>query len=110
MLYTKNVQVVSAHSIAEADQCIAANGLPAAIFLDHLLPDGHGIDYANRLRQLSNKIKLIIMTGDDDEKLQQQALAHGCIGFLEKPFSYLHVSELLEKALQKRKSIFRLPK
>ena len=108
MLYTQKVQVSSAHSIAAADHCISTGPLPDVVFLDQMLPDGSGIEYINRLKQLSKKIKVIMMTGDDDPALSRQALSQGCTGFLEKPFSYLKVSELLSKALRSKRSFFRL--
>jgi DNA-binding NtrC family response regulator len=108
MVYTKNAQVLTAHSIAEADQWFNTGRLPAVVFLDQFLPDGSGIEYVDRLNKLDKKIKVIMMTGDDDKMLQQQALTQGCTGFLEKPFSYLKVSELLEKALRSGRSRFRL--
>lgn len=108
MLYTKNVQVVCAHSIAEADNYMNAGTLPSVIFLDQLLPDGNGIDFLTRIKTHYAKIKVIMMSGQDDETMVNRAVSNGCFAFLEKPFSYRNVAELLDKALRKKKLLFRL--
>jgi len=102
MLTTKNVRVQSVHSIADADSYFKEGLSPAVVFLDHLLPDGLGLEYLKRIKTIDRKIKVIIISGSDDEKLMNEAIAHGCFAFLEKPFSYLRVSELVDKALDKK--------
>jgi two-component system OmpR family response regulator len=97
MLYTKNQNVVCAYSLHEAEDYINRKE-PFLVFLDNTLPDGIGIDFLNRLKSEHPKLKVAMITGDPSEELKQQALTEGCIGFLEKPFSYLRVSELVEQA------------
>jgi len=107
MLTTKNVHVICAHSIAEAKNYIHAGTGPSVVFLDHLLPDGLGLDFLTEIRAFNKKIKVIMITGCDEKDVGEEAMRHGCFAFLEKPFSYLKISALLEKALRKRKSLFR---
>ena len=44
-----------------------------------------------------------MISGFDDEALKKKATSQGCFAFLEKPFSYRKVSELLDKALRKKR-------
>ena len=106
MLTIKNVRVQCVHSIAGANACFKEGLFPAVVFLDHLLPDGLGLDYLNRIKAIDSKIKVIIMSGSDDKTLRNDAISNGCFAFLEKPFSYRSVSELLDKALLTRKIAF----
>lgn len=98
MLYTKNVNVLCAYSVKEAEEHMVRSQ-PFLVFLDNNLPDGYGIDFLSRLRIMHPDVKVVMITGDSSEELKQQALTEGCIGFLEKPFSYLRVSELLDQAM-----------
>ena len=106
MLAIKNVRVQCVHSIADADTYIKEGLFPAVIFLDHFLPDGLGLDYLNRIKAIDRKIKVIMISGSDDKTLRNEAISNGCFAFLEKPFSYRSVSELLDKALLTRKIAF----
>src|SRR5688572_12641147 len=98
MLYTLNVKVACAHSIAEADKLLQDTS-PSLVFVDNLLPDGKGIDYISRLKK-DSKTEVVVISDSDDELLEQLALSKGCLGFLQTPFSYRRVSDLLDKALK----------
>ena len=98
MLYTKNVNVVCAYTISEAEK-IMQQRPPFLVFLDNSLPDGNGIEFLDKLRTEYPEIKEVMITGDASEELKQRALEHGCLAFLEKPFSYRVVSELIEKTM-----------
>ena len=104
MLYTSNVEVESVHTLAEANVHLH-NGLShSLIFLDNILPDGVGIDFLPILRTMNPKAEIVMMAGDYDETLRQKAKSLGCMDFLEKPFSYLKVSELVERVLKNTSS------
>lgn len=98
MLYTKNLNVVCAYSIREANDYMQRKE-PSLVFLDNKLPDGTGLNYLARLTHDHPSVKVVMITGDATEETKEQALANGCMGFLDKPFSFLKVSELVDKAL-----------
>ena len=108
MLITKNVHVICTHSIADAKNYIHAGIAPSVVFLDQLLPDGQGLDFLTDIKAFNKKIKVIMITGCDEKYVRDEAMRQGCFAYLEKPFSYLKISELLDKALRKRKLPFRL--
>lgn len=109
MLYTRNAEVLCAHSINEADKILHSGIAPSIIFLDNTLPDGLGIHYLSRLKVEHYKTQVIMMSDNDEDSVKQYAMSQGCLGFLEKPFSYLNVSELVKKGLKKsKKNRFRL--
>src|SRR6185436_4341229 len=97
MLYTRNMNPVSANSLKQAAQ-ILSEKKPFLVFLDNHLPDGLGIDFLVRIKSQYPDVQVVMITGEANEELQQAAIKEGCMGFLEKPFSYLKVSELLEQA------------
>jgi two-component system, LuxR family, response regulator FixJ len=53
---------------------------------DVRMPGIDGIEMLRRLRSLQASLPVIIMTGDGDVPLAVEAMKHGAIDFLEKPF------------------------
>ena len=98
MLYTKNLNVVCAYSIHEADDYIEKRE-PSLVFLDNQLPDGRGLEFLQKLKSAHASTKVVMITGDPSDEMRKEAIDKGCIGFLDKPFSFLKVSELVDKAL-----------
>jgi putative two-component system response regulator len=70
-------------SMGEALDEVAANP-PDAVLLDLSLPDAHGIETVERLRQAAPRLPIVICTGLDDESMGLLALQHGCQDYLVK--------------------------
>jgi putative nucleotidyltransferase with HDIG domain len=62
----------------------AASAPPDAVLLDLSLPDAHGIETVERLRQAAPELPIVICTGLNDESMGLQALQHGCQDYLVK--------------------------
>jgi FixJ family two-component response regulator len=59
---------------------------PACFLLDIQLGGMSGIDLRRRLAALGSTVPVIFMTAFDDDATRQEAVATGCIAYLQKPF------------------------
>lgn len=99
MLVGKNLKIYTAGSLKEADEQLR-QVVPSLIFLDNNLPDGQGIHFIRRLRSANADIKIVMMTADPTDEMKEKAIEEGCISYLDKPFSYMAVTELVNHALE----------
>jgi FixJ family two-component response regulator len=58
---------------------------PRLVGLDISMPLMHGREVQKRLRDVSPKTHVIVMTGKDDRTIRSNALSAGAAGFLIKP-------------------------
>ena len=101
-LSREGYSVLTAASIAEAEQLIYSNNL-SLILLDLMLPDGSGLDLCKNMKSdpdLQN-LPIIILTAKDDEVDKVVGFELGADDYVTKPFS---VRELILriKAVLKR--------
>ena len=92
-----------AHTVLEAGTglealSVAAAAAPDLILLDLRLPDAHGFDLAQRLREEVHMaaIPILAITGYPLDHVAEALAASGCTGYLTKPIS----RELLREALR----------
>ncbi len=71
------------------------------VLLDIKLPDMDGIDVLRRIKQLSNNIAVIMMTGFPEEEKAKQMIKEGAYDYIIKPFDldYLELSVLTKIVL-----------
>ena len=87
----------------DMDVLEAANGLeallkvkrerPHAVVLDLRMPRLGGLDALKRIRALDPNIAVVVVTGDLDEDVHQQALARGALAVMTKP---VHLPQLVD--------------
>ena len=58
-----------------------------AILIDILLPGIHGIEVLRQAKALYPSARAVMMTGLEQEELQQEALRSGASGFVSKPMN-----------------------
>lgn len=69
----------------------------AAVLLDLSLPDSHGLETFNSIRQAAPSLPIVILTGNDDEEVSNRAVNLGAQDYL---FKNSLTGELLGKALR----------
>lgn len=69
---------------------------PCCLVLDVSLPDLDGLDVQRQLRRDGDGIPIIFITGHGDIPMSVQAMKHGALDFLPKPFT----SEVLLRAIR----------
>ncbi|MDR7169251.1 serine phosphatase RsbU (regulator of sigma subunit) [Nocardia kruczakiae] len=77
------VRLEHVRSLAEAGAWLAA-GLPDCVLLDLNLPDSHGLDALARLREYTDQVAVVVMTGLDEEQTGLAAMAAGAQDYLVK--------------------------
>jgi CheY-like chemotaxis protein len=69
------------------------------VFLDYAMPGLNGLEILDAIRAREPKAKVIMISAMHDATIESQALAHGAIAFLPKPFFPIDVSRAVHGAL-----------
>jgi len=75
------------YASAEAFLSDATGSEPRCLITDIKLPGISGIELRRQLSASGSRVSVIFMTSFDDENLKNEALATGCIAYLQKPFA-----------------------
>jgi len=75
---------------------------PDLILLDQRLPDGDGLDFVQRIRQIDVDVPIVLLTGNGSTDLAVEALKHGAADYLEKPFKLERLRTTVRNLLEKQ--------
>lgn len=96
----------TAKTLREAEEKIKGNLYPV-IVLDVWMPDGDGIEFIGRVKELSPDSVIVVITGHGNVETAVKAIKRGAYEFLEKPFSVERFLLTIKHAFQEyRKSKF----
>jgi FixJ family two-component response regulator len=84
----------SAEDFLVSDAADRASGL----VLDNHLPGMSGIELCRRLRGGRSGLPVVFVTAYEDEAAQADALAAGCVDYLQKPFEAERLIEALQRS------------
>jgi DNA-binding NtrC family response regulator len=96
MLSDKQYQVQISQSVADAYRAIEEKPFDAYL-LDYKLPDGSGLDVAERIRSKGSTAPIILISGYDASAVASRAEKFYAF-FLQKPFSREMICNALKKA------------
>ena len=97
-----NVQVAESASAA----IDVLNSQPIdLITLDQKLPDRHGIDLLQDIKQHHAGVEVIIITGYGSLKSAMEGIRHGAAGYLLKPFNVTELLSLINQSLEKKQRL-----
>jgi DNA-binding NtrC family response regulator len=99
MLSLEEYEVRTSQSVEEAVTAIGENRFDAYV-LDHRLPDGSGLDVAERLRAKGNGAPIILISGYDSEGIASRAKALRIFDIIQKPFSRDALCNALKKSIE----------
>jgi len=68
--------------------------------IDLALPDGHGLDLLERLRELQPQTLAIVITGDRDQAPLLRSLQLGVKNYLHKPFAIEQIVHMVDHAIE----------
>ena len=61
---------------------------PDLVFLDIVMPDMSGLDVLPMIKQKYPELRVIMLTGLNQEEIWRKAMTSGATDFLSKPFSF----------------------
>ena len=97
MLSDEQYQVQTSQSVADAYRAIEQKPFDAYV-MDYKLPDGTGLDVAERIRSKGNEAPIILMSGYDTSTVASRAKKFHSF-FLQKPFSREMICNAVKKAI-----------
>jgi DNA-binding NtrC family response regulator len=71
-------------------------------FLDVHLPDANGIDVMKKIKKISPKTEVIIMTAEELDDECRKKVEDMAYQFISKPFDFYHIKFILKNALEKK--------
>jgi DNA-binding NtrC family response regulator len=98
ILSDEQYQVQTSQSVADALRAIEQKPFDAYV-LDYKLPDGSGLDVAERIRSKGSAAPIILISGYDATSVGSRAEKFRIFDFLQKPFSREMICNALEKAI-----------
>jgi DNA-binding NtrC family response regulator len=98
MLSDEQDTVQTCHSVADALQAIEQKAFDVYV-LDYKLPDGSGLDVAERIQSKWGPSPIVLISGYDRSVVALRAESLGISDFLEKPFSREIICNAVKKAI-----------
>ena len=98
MLSSEQCKVQTSQSVADALGAIEQKAFDAYV-IDFKLPDGSGLDVAERIQSKWGASPIVLMSGYDPSAVALRAEKLGISEFLEKPFSRKLIREAVKKAI-----------
>lgn len=72
------------------------------VLLDIMLGDGNGMDVLRKIRQLSDKVEVVMITVLKDVRTAVEAIKLGAFDYITKHFEYDEIKCVVHKALERR--------
>jgi len=94
----RKIDVSTASSAEEAIKKVASEQ-PQIVFLDIKMAGTDGIEALRRIRELNKQIKVIMITGRDDDEAKQKTNELGAYGFIHKPLELDELEKIVMKIL-----------
>ena len=98
ILSDQHYQVQTSQSVADAILAIEQKSFDAYV-MDYKLPDGSGLDVAERIRSKGSEAPIILMSGYDASSVASRAEKSRIFDFLQKPFSKETICNAMKKAI-----------
>ncbi len=98
ILRRRNLQSTFVNTIVDA-QNFLKNKHPSLLFLDNNLPDGHGVDFIQQIKENHPLTRIIVITADDSIVNKNKALKAGADFFIGKPFTRETINQTLNNLI-----------
>lgn len=101
-IYLESHQVTAFSSALEAIRWLEDHQ-PDLIISDICMPEINGLEFRNRIHQLSHLslTPFIFLTGDDDQQLAQKLVSEGIDDYLLKPITKEHLNRIVKRVLRR---------
>ncbi|MGM0640929.1 MAG: response regulator [Thermotogota bacterium] len=90
-------KIVRFKNAEDALQDLKGGGEPSIILLDIMLPEMTGIEFLKNAKEknLLKKIKVIVLTQNEEDKNRIDSFNLGAVGYMEKPFDIYDFRSIL---------------
>ncbi len=102
MILKDNYEVMLAANPIEGLK-LAEEHRPDMVFLDIKMPEMEGTEVLRRIKEIDPDIEVALFTAYAAVDSAQQAVRHGAIDYLTKPFSVAEIISVVDRALQRRR-------
>ena len=72
---------------------------PDAVLLDIRMPDMQGPDVLREMLRMDESIRVVMVSGTDDENLARDLLKAGAFDYVQKPFMFEHLETVVRMAV-----------
>jgi DNA-binding NtrC family response regulator len=76
---------------------------PDLVLLDLQMPRMDGLALLKQIREIEPRLPVIVISGTQENKMSSEALRHGAVAYLPKPFDPRHVEMLVTTFLDSTK-------
>ncbi len=87
------------HSLADAEAQLKSSK-PNILLLDNRLPDGLGVDFAQKISLQYPDLKIIMITAHDYPQDRFKAFSNGIDFFLSKPFTVSQINHAVDLIIE----------
>lgn len=98
----RKIEVLTASSGEEAVKIVVVHE-PKIVLLDIKMEGIDGIETLKRIKELNKQIKVIMITGRDDEEAKQKTKDLGAYGYINKPLELDELERVVMKIVEKEK-------
>lgn len=99
ILSNQNINVLAEATNGNQAVELVVQHRPDVVCLDIDMPGKNGLDALAEIRQKVPSSKVLMITGNTNRETVMEAVKHGVVGFITKPFSPEKVGEAIAKAL-----------
>ena len=82
---------------------LVSQSFQGVVVTDIRMPDMDGMALMQRLLEIDPELPVILITGHGDIQLAIEAIRAGAYDFIEKPFASSHLTDIVRRALEKRR-------
>ena len=100
---TKEGYTVEIASTAEEGVTAAKRARPHLVLLDLQMPGMGGLEGLKQLRRTVGEVPVLIVSGTIDLAAPSDAMKHGALAFIPKPFNFQYIDHLVALALARRR-------
>jgi CheY-like chemotaxis protein len=98
-LKQSGIKIITAQNGREALELVQKGTPIDLIFMDAMMPMMTGFEATRRIKQVNNKIPVVILTAYVGQDSIRQAVASGCNDYLSKPLNLKVVQAIAQKWL-----------
>lgn len=101
-LEKRNLATNIVHTLADAEKKLREEK-PSILLLDNHLPDGFGINFIAKVKDLYPELSVVMITAHDSIHDRSKAYSNGADFFLPKPFTIAEVNKIIDTLLKEEK-------